>query len=397
MAHNLAKNRFLLLFWDLWKKFAMHYPRLSYWISQWNWAGLMLAGVAMEEAHEYAIAMFLLIAGAVSVAFAAFHWQGIKDYPILTKVSRIIIFLFGVTLFIVSPIWIFNVKVNNPWSRLHLSIEKAHEDAKQEVAKPPEKPKQSEPTFKELSPSPPSSQIIMQTPMGNLKQRATDLSKEIIEELNKKGEFSPEVKFMNFGSYPIPDKAKDRREWTLLKTSHFKMRFLKKVLDIQKEFAQLHLQDELLNESLESIKQRSDDFPILPQEIKNISERLRILAQQEAVIIPESHNRLIYPQTWIVTEGLHHEFTAKLTIPSLGEQFPCTFFTSDPKSKTHDAQCIVSDSGGIVTIKRFYSTDEINCLYWGQRSGKTIAGEYYCYREKDHYGGGPIFWSAKVQ
>jgi hypothetical protein len=80
--------------------------------------GLVLAGVGLEEAHEYAIALILLIAGAVSVAFSAFHWKGIDDFPRITKIGRILICAFGVVLLPTSWIWIFNAKVDSPWSRL---------------------------------------------------------------------------------------------------------------------------------------------------------------------------------------------------------------------------------------------------------------------------------------
>lgn len=78
----------------------------------------MLAGVGFEEAHEYAIALFLLIASAILLSFSAFHWTGIKDFPRFTKVTRIIIFAIGLGLWPVSFVWILNAKMDNPWTRL---------------------------------------------------------------------------------------------------------------------------------------------------------------------------------------------------------------------------------------------------------------------------------------
>ena len=78
----------------------------------------MLAGVTLEGAHEYAIALFLLIAGAISLSFSVFHWTGIIDFPRLTKVTRVIIFIIGLICIPVSVIWIFNAKADNQWSRL---------------------------------------------------------------------------------------------------------------------------------------------------------------------------------------------------------------------------------------------------------------------------------------
>ena len=80
----------------IWKKFAKHYPRLSLWIARWNSVGLMLAGVAVQGAHEYAIALALLIAGAISITFSSFYWNGITDFPRLEKFCRIFILFFGV-------------------------------------------------------------------------------------------------------------------------------------------------------------------------------------------------------------------------------------------------------------------------------------------------------------
>jgi hypothetical protein len=118
---------------DIWTKFAKHYPRLSLWIAKGNWVGLMLAGVAVQGAHEYAIALALLIAGAMSITFSSFYWNGITDFPRFTKVSRIFIFIFGLTLLPVSYLWIFNVKQDNSWSNLisHerlLSAQQVHKD-----------------------------------------------------------------------------------------------------------------------------------------------------------------------------------------------------------------------------------------------------------------------------
>jgi len=78
----------------------------------------MLAGVGMEEAHEYAMALGLMIAGAISIAFAAFHWRGFENSPRLTKISRIILVVFGAALLPTSILWIFNAKANSQWSRL---------------------------------------------------------------------------------------------------------------------------------------------------------------------------------------------------------------------------------------------------------------------------------------
>jgi hypothetical protein len=84
----------------------------------------MLAGVGVAEAHEYAIALGLMIAGAASLVFSAFHWKGINGWPRLIKISRICIFVFGVLLLPTSVVWISNIKGNNPWSQIYLGVTK---------------------------------------------------------------------------------------------------------------------------------------------------------------------------------------------------------------------------------------------------------------------------------
>jgi hypothetical protein len=49
----------------------------------------MLAGVALEEAHEYAVALGLLLAGSLSLCFlSAYHWKGIEGFIKSTKAAR---------------------------------------------------------------------------------------------------------------------------------------------------------------------------------------------------------------------------------------------------------------------------------------------------------------------
>jgi len=142
----------------IWTKFAKHYPQLSLWIAKWNWVGLMLAGVAVQGAHEYAIALTLLIAGAVSITFSSFYWNGITDFPCITKMGRIFIFIIGVTLLPASYLWILNVKIDNPWSRFSTEVSKKENNPGQPKTTIPEtiptilqKPQPKQPTTEEIA------------------------------------------------------------------------------------------------------------------------------------------------------------------------------------------------------------------------------------------------------
>ena len=113
--------------------------------------------------------------------------------------------------------------------------------------------------------------------------------------------------------------------------------------------------------------------------------------QQYLYYLEEPH----YPQIWKIIEGQQHEFTGTWEIPEVGRQFRCTFESKTAVIPYHEAQCIVTESRGYVTVDRFFSTMNVNCIYWGEREGKTIRGHYFCNREsKSAY---PLEWSVDVQ
>jgi hypothetical protein len=156
-------------------------------------------------------------------------------------------------------------------------------------------PTQAEPTAPTEKQQPP---VFIETAptFGNLGDRAIALSDEIMQDLywhgwknwgNRSGQQTLPVQQM-------PTKPEEIQAWTRSRSSYFRFRFAERVLDIRNEFAQLHLRDERLDDFFKfqgMIEQanrqmaaaspgREIDAPILPQQIEEVAERLKVLANQ---------------------------------------------------------------------------------------------------------------------
>lgn len=144
-------------------------------------------------------------------------------------------------------------------------------------------------------PSPPAPTIVVQLPpMGNLKQRAITLSNEIMRELYRRGWWQRNGKPNEFVVEEMPTTPEGVIEWTNRRSRYFKFRFFDKVLELRNEFAQLHYRDQKLddffkyqgvietaNKDFAAMRQSQlTEYPILPQQIEEIAERLKILADQ---------------------------------------------------------------------------------------------------------------------
>ena len=106
---------------NMWSKFATHYPRISRWIANGNWAGFMLAGWAAIQVNEYAVALGLLIIGAISLMFSGIYRWEISSFPTLTKIVRVTVVIIGICCLPASILWVLDVKGDNTWSRLSMS------------------------------------------------------------------------------------------------------------------------------------------------------------------------------------------------------------------------------------------------------------------------------------
>lgn len=168
-------------------------------------------------------------------------------------------------------------------------------------SKPPTPPKEHardkvhRPAIPHKTEPPASVPPIIQLPsMGNLKQRAVELSQEIMQRvLIQRGWRNWDGRDKSVPAMPADQKA--RENWTINTSHYFRFRFLKRVLDIRQEFADLHLRDTELDDYIHTIEmidnaRQMSDRPtgnttvdnglILPETIEEIAERLIVLANQ---------------------------------------------------------------------------------------------------------------------
>jgi hypothetical protein len=143
----------------------------------------------------------------------------------------------------------------------------------------------------------PTQPLIIQTgpTFGNLADRANALSDQIMEDLYLHGWYRRDrSRQERVLVQQMPTKPEEREQWVRSRSSYFRFRFFEQVLDLRNEFAQLHLRDERLDDFFKyqgMIEQANRqmalvnaghniDAPILPQQIEEVAERLKILANQ---------------------------------------------------------------------------------------------------------------------
>ncbi|HEY2234228.1 MAG TPA: hypothetical protein VGK01_12220 [Candidatus Angelobacter sp.] len=133
--------------------------------------------------------------------------------------------------------------------------------------------------------------------IGNIKQRAMALSGEIMDDLYNHGWPGMAAKNPYYSNLPVirrmPLQEPAIGQWMNTRSQYFKFRLLPKIIDIRNEFAELHLRDERLDGFLKYQKMAEDSNksiaaagyaiqqnPILPQEIEEVAERLKVLSGQ---------------------------------------------------------------------------------------------------------------------
>jgi len=86
--------------------------------------------------------------------------------------------------------------------------------------------------------------------VGNLKQRAIDLSEDIMEDLYMHGwkQYSEEDRKKMGGMNLMPNDPESASKWTESRSGYFRWKFIKQALEIRNEFAQLHLRDQRLDD-----------------------------------------------------------------------------------------------------------------------------------------------------
>ncbi len=120
-----------------------------------------------------------------------------------------------------------------------------------------------------------------QQSIGNLKQRALQLSEEIMEDPFLYGWR---------GSREMPTGGEELIRRLESRSRYFKWKFYQRVVEIRDELALFHRKDKYLDDFIErqqtyeQIKNQVNlperQFAILPQEIESVAERLRLLAEQ---------------------------------------------------------------------------------------------------------------------
>lgn len=134
---------------------------------------------------------------------------------------------------------------------------------------------------------------------GNLHDRATALSDEIMEDLYMHGWKNGGGKSGGQGlprGMQMPTDAAGIQNWTRSRAAYFRFRFFERVLDLRNEFAQLHLRDQRLDDFFKyqgMVEEANRQMVaagnagaannvglLLPQEIEDVAEQLKILAKQ---------------------------------------------------------------------------------------------------------------------
>lgn len=167
-----------------------------------------------------------------------------------------------------------------------------------QLAVTPERPRPHRPPESE-SQKPQQQPVIIQTAptFGNLKERAITLSQEIMEDLWINGWHSNPVAhvqkppgFIVFQQ--MPKSYEEQKQWVHSRSNYFHWKFFDRVLDMRNEYAQLHIRDQRLDDFLkhegviEDANTHMVVIPppevnfILPQDIEDVTERLRALADQ---------------------------------------------------------------------------------------------------------------------
>lgn len=127
----------------------------------------------------------------------------------------------------------------------------------------------------------PPTTIIQTAPtFGNIKERAVELSKDIMDDLCLHG-WNPGA-----GAPPcqvpvmvkMPTQIDERIAWGQTRCWYFRNNFQDRVVKIHNEFADLHLEDNELNEFVGNTKYK--DSPFTPVEIQLVAERLLVLASK---------------------------------------------------------------------------------------------------------------------
>jgi hypothetical protein len=147
------------------------------------------------------------------------------------------------------------------------------------------------PVKSQPEPQPKSDPTVQLAPtFGNIKERATKLADDILDDLYRHGWPMPPDYKPRFPVEPMPPPGKATYDWCQNRTDYFRWKFLHPVLDMRNEFYQFHLRDDELDVFLTDegavkqpdgtlLIQRKPDQPMMIiMKIDEIAKRLKLLA-----------------------------------------------------------------------------------------------------------------------
>jgi hypothetical protein len=167
------------------------------------------------------------------------------------------------------------------------SLEQGREESKKEPPKtdlPAAKPKER--TYKvpaakpnpKLEQQPPQTIIQVAPTFGNLKERAMELSDEIMNDLYLHG--WKEYERHGIVSEHWPTDSDKSYEWIVARSNVFRFKFLARVREIRDEFSALHLRNDRLEDGLKEEREMPSPHYLNPSTIEGISDSLKALAAQ---------------------------------------------------------------------------------------------------------------------
>lgn len=95
----------------------------------------------------------------------------------------------------------------------------------------------------------------------------------------------------------------------------------------------------------------------------------------------------VLAERWTVSEGVAGEWSGSWLIENGRADFPCS---QRYGGNVLTANCVVIRQGSRVAVSKRDVSDGNPCNYFGDVSGKSISGQYFCKN------GGPYNWSAVI-
>jgi hypothetical protein len=283
------------------------------WSATWPWySGLLATGFSIIALNEYAIGVFLALLSAFGLVSKLLQWKDQRTFLAGHKTASKIVGSIGIVLGFIAFAFIVNdERGSKPWSHLQVPAEKflasylLTDDALQVPAlpkkfRPPIGPpiEKTARTYANATPGAahkiqlPS--VIQVTPSyGNLKQRTLQLADRIDKNIKHRND-----QLETFYKSPTSGYSKDGNvtrqgyeEWMRSNDAEYRHCCLAEVQTIHDEFVSHDFRDTQLDQILNEEQEINEAFrggaispkqriPIRIEEMKEVSESLRVLANQ---------------------------------------------------------------------------------------------------------------------